>query len=1246
MAESRLRSMNSDKSQELLDRVALSVFCDMGVISQQQFNDAVNSGVEAQIQLLNSIKNPSGNQADEFSDRFVEKIVEVDNQYDTNDALFSHVPPATLAKAYNATKKRLQEKNLSDEQRDHLESRLAKITDRMDLLTNNFATNSGFYFADPTNIADVYSGYKEMFDAREPDLEEKEEDDEDLKQYKSQLRSQIASNRQALDGYIQEYDKVNGISSVEEKEDEVETIEKNYDAAAEAADKWRPGEETLQTASKYRFLDADGNVKPQFINEEGDLTQDYQKGYEVNPTGELRGIIDLTRHDYALQHVKDDPVSGKSEEEINSELDNGVLYKLFELDTADKIAKGAIEDPERFTDPAHFNEFVNNLNANGGEISQQGYEIALDAQVNKTAGFAGRLKQKLGKFGEKAGNFFGKIFNPIRKIDKRRDDRIQGPVKTKREKRIEFFVRMLKGFGCAFLVSALITTVATAAAATAGLSLTASLATVGTLAAIVMTAIQIQKWRKAQREAGKDYDIKALLKDKRMLATIGTTGIAAIALICGATGLTAAAATLGYGALALGAGNNSISTYKDAKAHGMKTGEAIAWALGNAAAVIAGGFAGRATANSLISSYNQSHPDNRIFQKEEHHTEYRHDTRETQETVYKQETLDNAERITKMWYKDDPDLLQQRVDMINDYNSTHGTNIDPYRAIMMHADAGGMTADNMLLHNQYGPDIHSGGQHTVFGPRWAGEHGFSMNEVHAMQHMFDGGQVSDAGIQAAMKADHFVSPSNEVGHVTNYPFQNDHVLPSNAVDANGNPIYTTYNDGVNPYTTVTHIEDIITPTDVSTLTPVNTPMVGTFGNYFSKMRAKLKDRAGSKADQIIPDENDDKGPKKNDGWAQGNTGAIDYPDDWDAEDVPPHVPDENDDKGPKKNDGWAQGNTGAIDYPDDFEPDAPKGPEEWIIDIPEEEQEPPVEPVPPIIEIPEEETKDNGNNGPDNEPIDIPEEEQEPKKKQNDGWAQGNTGASDLLELYPDLWEEKQEEKQEKHTDAPKYLRITRADAQDITVKEKYLAKAQADWQNPKIQGKARDKLGEKITTLQRDLNHRLNEIGNPDKETLDDAMYWAFRKEDLENAQKDLAKEEQFKPAGKNKYEIKEHEQRLADLHKRIDEYSAEIPDDSMFYDPVAVQYDKEKHKKVPVKKVEKPKTTKTPEKKVEEPKSMAEQLAEAQARVEALEKRNEKLKQDKEKLKLDLIEARQRVPIKGKKELRNLIKKHTRVA
>ena len=40
-----------------------------------------------------------------------------------------------------------------------------------------------------------------------------------------------------------------------------------------------------------------------------------------------------------------------------------------------------------------------------------------------------------------------------------------------------------------------------------------------------------------------------------------------------------------------------------------------------------------------------------------------------------------------MWYRDNPDILQQRVDMINAYNAEHGTNIDPYRAIMINGDA-------------------------------------------------------------------------------------------------------------------------------------------------------------------------------------------------------------------------------------------------------------------------------------------------------------------------------------------------------------------------------------------------------------------------------------------------------------------------------------------------------------------------------------------------------------------------------
>ena len=102
--------------------------------------------------------------------------------------------------------------------------------------------------------------------------------------------------------------------------------------------------------------------------------------------------------------------------------------------------------------------------------------------------------------------------------------------------------------------------------------------------------------------------------------------------------------------------------------------------------------------------------------------------------VYTQDALDNAERIAKMWYADNPGELQHRVDMVNQYNAQNGTNIDPYRAIMLSADAGGQTFDNMALHVDGGGHTHSGGSHTVLTEQWASEHGVS--QVQEMQPPF------------------------------------------------------------------------------------------------------------------------------------------------------------------------------------------------------------------------------------------------------------------------------------------------------------------------------------------------------------------------------------------------------------------------------------------------------------------------------------------------------------------------------
>ena len=827
MVDIRIRSKNADQNQAIIDEIALSVFVDMKIISKQDF-EKVKGDAAKQIKLLQSVEDLKGKKEIDFAERFIDKILSNEEDY------LDCVPPYTLALAYTKTKDRLENTILSDDKREHLQKRLEKVTNRIDSLINDFAQNIGYHFVDTTNIADVYSGYNKMFDAREADLPED-----------STLRQQINDNRTALDIYIKDYDSQNGISEIAEKEEDVETIEKNYDAATKVAAKWKPSEATLRSASKYQFLDDKGKAKPQFVDEEGSLVFEYEEGCELYDKGELNSIIGLVQHDFALRHIKDAPVSNV--EDVEDELNEDVTHKLFELDTAEKFASGCIEDPKRFTDPDHFKKFVAQLNTDGGSISHEGYECAMDAQVNKTAGFAGRVKQKLGKFGDKATNFFGKVFKPIQKIDKRADDRIQGQSrKDKREKRIEFFKRMLKGFGCAFLVSTTITLVASAAASIAGIGLAASLATIGILSAVIMGGIQIHKWRKARREAGQDASIKAMLQDKRMLMTLGTSAIASIALVFGATGVTAAAATLGYGALALGASNNAISTYQDAKKAGMGKGESIAWALANAAMVVAGGFAGRFAGRYLADSMGLS-------TRTETHQEYKKvGEHEETETTYKPETLENAERIAKMWYRDNPDLLQQRVDMVNDYNATHGTNIDPYRAVMLNADAGGMTADNMALHVDGGGVVHSHGQHTVLTQHWGSEHGTSTAELNALRHMFDGGQISDDAMNAAMKIDQMVSPINEVGVTTGAPVHHDHVLkPLNVDLGNGERGYSTYANGNSPMEVNTKVVDDYGYVDVTTQTHVDAPgLMGTFGNYNKEHQASLKDRHGAKADKI------------------------------------------------------------------------------------------------------------------------------------------------------------------------------------------------------------------------------------------------------------------------------------------------------------------------------------------------------------------------------------------------------------
>ena len=824
--ERRKRSVYPDANQEFIDNVSAAVMVDMGLIKSNDYYTA-RGDTNKIFDLLCSVPKLNGAQQQEFSERLVDRLVE-------NEQWFNLVPPSVLARAYTGTKQRLS--NATGDRRDVLENRLGTIGNRIDQLTDEFAGKYGYYFADQTNVADVYDGYTDMFNARRGDVDQSRQ-------------SVINQNQALLDDGIKAYDDVWGLGNVDPNR--VDELEPRLEKLTDILDRQNISDETMSVAGKYKFLDADGNVIPQFIDKDGNAAEDWSQGCVLDANGRLSNVVDLARHDVVKKHVAnlDENIDDAA---LGAELNDALLYKLFQIDTADKVVQGALEHPDQFTNPEHLNNFVEELASNGGKATENGYQAAMEAQVNQTMGFAGRLKSKLKNTAGRATGFFKKLFKPIEKIDARHDKRFEKSDKsTNRQKRVQFFVRMLTGFANAFLTSAAITTIAAAAAAMTGVSLAASLAVIGVVTSIGVSVYQIHKWRKAQQAEGRPTDIKAVLQDKRMMASLGTSALASIAMCFGAAGFSQAATALGFGALGLGGANNTISTYKDAKAHGFSTTESLSWALGNAIAVVAGGITGRATANWGINQFNAHNPENTIFQNKEVTQQEQTVSREETRIVYKDGVTEHAREIAESWYRNNPTELQNRVDMINQYNAQYGTNIDPYRAIVLSADAGGQTFDNNALHIDGGGVKYSGGQHTVLTDAWGRAHDVSSQELSVLRNMFNDGALTSDEMNIAMRVDPMVSANNEVGYVDGRSAHYDGVLHQNAVDANGNPIYTTYTDGSSVFENQTVIVQDNVMVDVTEYQPVNVPYgVGMIGQYFRKGYEKLKDRMGTFLDKI------------------------------------------------------------------------------------------------------------------------------------------------------------------------------------------------------------------------------------------------------------------------------------------------------------------------------------------------------------------------------------------------------------
>ena len=821
---SRKREANSDRNEYLVENIQLEILHDMQLIDDDTFNETKSDSSKA-MDIAYADYKLTPEQNIEFENRITDKML-------NNQELMTVIPPRFLADRYQNLQQYIATKTQENPEYDASEDKrkLSVLEERIDKLTADIANEQGSYFNDVTNIADTYDGYMKMFEEREKYLQDNEKD--------NVTKDNIATSRATLEKYIKEYDKDWSLENL--TENDANRLNTRAQEITKNMQDIELSEENLKLVSNFKFLDENGNPEPQFISPEGEKSDVWQQGYKVDETSKLADVIRLAKQNVLMDNLGSE--ASIKPENLAEDLNETLPQTLFALHVADKTAQGGLEHPKEFTDKTYLKSFIKDLGnvEKPMNISATGYETGVDGLINNVGGYANRLGTKVGNDKEVVTN----LFEPLKDLDKRASQRTTDKKPSKKQVRIEMLKRTLKGAASAFLISGAITTVGTIAASDA--SLTAATGGMNKLAGAVlgvglgvtMTALNIRKWRKAQKAAGKPSGFKALIKDTRLLATVATTAMGAAALGFATTGNPAVAQYLGYGALATGVGTGIVTNYKDSKNSGLGTGEAFAWSALQAVATTVAGFGGREAANAGIDWYNQNNPDNNLFQHKETTPGYDKEVVVGREMVIDYGALnENAEQfLTENWYKDHPELLQQRIDAL----SAAGVK-NPHHMLLAAHDAGMRAPDNMLMWDGFPSD----GNHTVLTKAWAAENNVPFEDVQAIKNLFDAnGNVNPQAIEGYESVKHHIAEDNFVTKITDRPvirelygdrestYDAEHKMPMKMVEHRA----TVHVDG-DSY-------------NVRNQTDLGVGMVGFFATPIQRIK-KLRDRIGSLADKII-----------------------------------------------------------------------------------------------------------------------------------------------------------------------------------------------------------------------------------------------------------------------------------------------------------------------------------------------------------------------------------------------------------
>ena len=836
----RERSPNSDANEFTFDKAKLQTLLDLDIISQSVYDEAIKNPAAAIEQLQAKLPLSDKKQA-EYESALSDKMLETPE-------LFDFMPPSLLAKEYTKLNDQLKEALDKNPEADvsALREKVSKLADRMDTLSSNLHDKQEFFFADITNIADTYDGYMAMFDAREQGLDDSEQSEK--------IKNIHSDNRETLNTIMAPYD--DGWNLTNLKESDADSLDSRFNELSETLEKTELDAETLKLVSNFKFFDENDQPEPQFVDKDGNKKDTFEEGDEIIKGSKLDTMVRIARQNVLMLQIgSNDDVSV---ENLNESLKEELPYILYSTNVAAKTGKGILEYPKQFTDPAYLDQFKEDFRNSEKPmgVSATAYEATIDNCINSTAAYATRLGSKVGK--DKP--VVTKVFEPLKDLDKRAGDRTTETF-DKRKVRIQQLKRAAKGAMSAFLVSGAITVGSTVL--TGGANKVAGMA-IGSALAIGMTIHQIHRWRKDRKAHGEKTGLKAALKDRRLMSTITTTALGAAAVGFAATGNPAVAQWLGYGAMAVGTANNVINSYQDVKKAGLSGLEAFGWAALQATATIGGGMAGRYAANAGIDAFNKANPENEIFQHKETSTT----TTIEQTTVYKPEAIENAHKILDYWYKDNPELLQQRIDAINSYNDLNGTDINPERYLLAAHDAGALSADNNMLHVQDGADISTNANHKVLGSGWSNQTGVSQDIVNNLADSVsgDGVNITPESLDAFRQIDQYIGVQNHVGHVPGTSYQNDGVLGYNAeptadgtvhVSENGDR-WTTYANGDSATEVIEKIHDTPVTTMVRNESDLGLGMVGVLGTKTRGIK-KLKERIGAFADKLFGKKRDESG---------------------------------------------------------------------------------------------------------------------------------------------------------------------------------------------------------------------------------------------------------------------------------------------------------------------------------------------------------------------------------------------------